>query len=278
MFTDAQGMPQGILVDITNAVASKEGWTVRYIRATMSESLKNLENGSIDLLPDVLFSEERSKRFYLNRIPVLSDWLDVYKRTSDPFDRFDQLDRKKIAVVDKSAEQEMLYIRILQLGIKPDVKTAPDYAGCLKLVQNGQADAALASRFFQHSGDCPGNVAQAGIIFYPASVFFAASSYQNKKLLDAIDNRMRIIKNDFGSTYYKSLGRWLGGNEFVASPVPAVFVENIEAAGLIIAAVVIILLARQVSKYRAELRHKVFLLQQAQMLARTPVKKPSNVL
>lgn len=263
MFTDAKGNPKGIFVDILKEIADKEGWSIEYVKGTLAECLKNLESGKIDLLPNVLYSEEREKKFFLNRIPALSDWLIVYEQRGSGINHLDDLDKKRVAVVDQSIDEEVFNIKELQFGITPQIITAPGCAGCMSLVKNGKADAAVVSRFFAHSGECPENVTPTGIILHPAGVYFAVSNYQNKKLLDAIDKNIAAMKNDFGSAYYKSLRRWMseGRHQPFFPPIKGVALR--EVVILIISIFIIVFLLQKGARLKLELRHKTVLLQES---------------
>lgn len=268
MSTDANGNPQGIFIDIIKEIANKAGWSIEYTNSTLDGCVHLLDSGKIDLLPDMMYSEQRAKKYYLNKLQVLPDWINVYKRNNSTISYMDDLNKKRVAVVSNSVEQELFYIKSLQLGIKPVVIPASDHVKAAALVESGGADAALLSRFFEKSGNCPKNVVPTGLFFHASGVYFAASDYKNKKLLDEIDDRIAAMENDYDSPYYKSLEKWLKGKR----NAPALFalgrIALAEAILLLVAIFVIFLLQKRSAKIASELRHKTVLLQNALLSSR----------
>ena len=74
------GEPEGIFVDLIEAIAAAERWTIEYVPGTWAEGIDRLAAGKIDLMPDMAFSDERGKLFAFHREPVLSDWFEIYAR------------------------------------------------------------------------------------------------------------------------------------------------------------------------------------------------------
>jgi len=75
VFTDSEGNAKGFYIDILEYIASKEGWHLEYVPGTWDQCLKRLENGRIDLLPDVglvnhLFGMRHEKQYNISRSPV----------------------------------------------------------------------------------------------------------------------------------------------------------------------------------------------------------------
>ncbi|MFY9800468.1 MAG: transporter substrate-binding domain-containing protein, partial [Methanoregula sp.] len=50
LYTDEQGKPAGIFVDLIQDIAKKEGWNLIYVQGTFQENLDRLSSGQIDLV------------------------------------------------------------------------------------------------------------------------------------------------------------------------------------------------------------------------------------
>lgn len=59
VFIDSNGKPQGIFIDIIESIAQHEKWQIVYVIGEWDELLVQLENGKIDVLPDMAFSVKR---------------------------------------------------------------------------------------------------------------------------------------------------------------------------------------------------------------------------
>src|SRR5690606_20492656 len=80
VFLDESGKPAGIFIDLLEAIAAEEQWTLAYVPGTWAEGLDRLKNGKIDLMPDVALTAEREALYAFHREPVLSDWFQIYAR------------------------------------------------------------------------------------------------------------------------------------------------------------------------------------------------------
>lgn len=80
IYLDQKGRPAGFFVDLLNHMAAIEDWQISYHFYSWQVCLIQLENGNIDLLPDVAYSPERNARFDFNTIPVLESWSQIYVR------------------------------------------------------------------------------------------------------------------------------------------------------------------------------------------------------
>ena len=91
------GKPCGIFIDIIEYIANGEGWEIEYVHGTWKEGLTQLEEGKIDLMPDVAFSEERSQKFDFNQLTVLSSWLQAYSRKDVVIESVTDFEEKTVA-------------------------------------------------------------------------------------------------------------------------------------------------------------------------------------
>lgn len=74
------GKPEGVFIDLIEAIAEKEGWQIDYVAGTWAEGLARLGNGEIDLMPDVALTTERESIYAFHQEPVLASWNQVYAR------------------------------------------------------------------------------------------------------------------------------------------------------------------------------------------------------
>ena len=99
------GDPQGIFVDLLQAIANEESWSLDYVPGTWAECLARLEAGTIDLMPDVAFTPDRERRFAFHSEPVLSSWFQIYARRGSGIRSLVDFDGKRVAVLEASIQQ-----------------------------------------------------------------------------------------------------------------------------------------------------------------------------
>lgn len=214
VFIDSNGKVTGMLVEIVEEIAHREGWEITYVPGTWSENIKRLENFEIDVLLDLTYSNDRADRFTLNKIFVIDDWLEIYIPTGTRLESIRDLNHKRVAVLEGSI-QEVFFQKELYDEFKLTVSALPfpDYASAVSSLENGFVDAIVASRFFFLSKDKTENVWSSPIILRPSYTFFAFPKDQNMDIVNAFDKHLMDLKNDSKSAYYKAITHWL-------SPMP----------------------------------------------------------
>ena len=148
IFTDIEGNARGFYIDILEYIASKEGWRIEYVPGTWDQCLQRLENGKIDLFPDIAFSEERAKRFDFNQKTVLSNWAVVFSRKDAEIESFADLSGKRIAFMKGDITLEQFKSQITPFGINFSVIESDDYEGVFKLLHEKKADTGLVNHLF----------------------------------------------------------------------------------------------------------------------------------
>jgi signal transduction histidine kinase len=257
LYIAEDGRPDGIFVNIMDEIALREGWTVEYIFNTWAENLEMLESGKLDILLDVSYSEERSKKFVLNRVALIDDWLQVFNHGGVGISTVRDLAGKKIAVLGGGIQERFLKTELgTRFNIDYTVMAFPDYAGTVRALNAGIADAIVASRFFYHSRLRSGNIKPTPVIFRPEGVYFAFTRGVDERLVRAVDQHVASLKNDAESVYYRSLNRQLGDSRRAVIPAYVKWSVAAVTGFLVLALLMSFLLKLQVNRKTAELRRK----------------------
>ncbi|HOW97501.1 MAG TPA: transporter substrate-binding domain-containing protein [Kiritimatiellia bacterium] len=210
IFINAEGRPDGLFVDLLETVAAQENWQLDFMLGSWADHLRALEEGRLDLLPDMAYSAERAARFKLSQIAVLSSWLEVFARHGLPLNTLDDLDGRRVAVLDESIQLQVIREQLPDLGIQVEAEILPSHDEVMAAVQEGRADAGIVNRFFDGAAARRYDVMPTAIIFQPTKLVFAAPASSDGQLLDILDKRLARLKKDRSSAYYRILGQWLG--------------------------------------------------------------------
>lgn len=210
VFWEDQGNPQGIFIDILEEVARKENWELEYHRGLWKDNLDLLAQGRLDLLVDVTYSPERAVKYDFNTIPVLESWLQGYVVGQAYMERLQDLNGKRVAVLEKGIQETYLLELKKKRNINCQVLSYPDYQSSVKALKEGQVDILLANRFFYYSLWRTEEIHPTSLVLEPMPVYFAFAKAGDARLISAIDRRLMEMKNNPHSVYYRSLGRWLG--------------------------------------------------------------------
>lgn len=202
------GRPEGIFVDIIEAIAEREGWQLEYVPGSWQEGLNRLSTGQIDLMPDVARTADRTQLFAFHDEPALSSWHQIYASSNSGIRSIIDLNGRSVAVLDGSAQQSQL--ENMAEGFDIAVRLLPfrDFGSAFSAVHSGQADAVVTNQFFgeHHANDL--GLEDTAVIFAPSRLFFAAPLTGRTHLLEAINHHLIAFKQDPDSPYYASLERW----------------------------------------------------------------------
>jgi signal transduction histidine kinase/ABC-type amino acid transport substrate-binding protein len=231
IFISESGSPAGIFVDIIDHIAKSEGWNLHYVPGTWGQGLDRLAKGEIDLMPDVAYTSEREGVYAFHKVPVLSTWSQVYARKGSGIRSILDLRGKRIAVLERSVQQEAFSRLSAGFELGSILIAVPDYNTIYDMVARNEADAAISNRFHGLMNAKQAGLEDTMIVFQPASLFFAAPMSGPGQVLDTIDRHLLNLKNDSQSMYYESLKRWTSEEVHFKFPV------WIQALGLIVGVV-----------------------------------------
>jgi hypothetical protein len=249
----ASGQPEGIFVDLIEAIAEREGWSLKYVFGTWPEGLDRLAAGEIDLMPDVAYTTQREDIFAFHKEPVLSDWFQIYARRGDNIRSLLDLNGKRVAVLERSVQQAAFEQLLTGFDLHVKVVSFPDYADTFRAVRQKRADAVISNRFYGSRHAREYGIADTAIIFNPARLFFAAPKTGNPALLDAVDRNLVQFKKDPDSIYYRSLRHWTSEKMDLGVSMWIKSAGMVAAALLLVAVLWNVTLKRQVATRTREL-------------------------
>lgn len=250
----ASGKPEGIFVDLIEAIAEKEDWDLEYVPGTWREGLARLAEGKIDLMPDVAQTTEREQLYAFHREPVISSWNQIYARRGSGIRSLLDLNGKRVAVLEGSTQQELFMHMVAGFSLSVTLLPQPDFAAAFRAVAEGRTDAVVTNRFYGIRHAMAAGLEDTAIIFNPSRLFFAAPKGGNPARLAAIDRHLAAFKTDSTSVYFRSLRHWTTDETPPAVPQWLTFAALAGLALLVAAAVWLILLRRLVAARTATIR------------------------
>jgi len=252
----SNGKPEGIFIDLIEAIAQKEGWQIEYVPGTWAEGLARLEKGELDLMPDVALTPEREQRYAFHRETVLASWNQVYARRGGGVRSMLDLHGKRVAVVEGSVQQTLFAQIAESFSLPVTLLPYPDYAAAFAAVARAQADAVITNRFFGVRNAGQYGLEDTAIVFSPSKLFFAAPKQGHDAMLAAIDRHLMEFKNHPDSVYYRSLRRWTVDDVRPTMPPWLVPVLAGTLALLVAGVAWVGLLKRQVTAKTREIRQR----------------------
>ncbi len=253
LYTDEQGKPAGIFVDLIQDIAAKEGWNIIYVHGTFSENLDRLAAGDIDLVMALTDTLEREKVYDFNREAAVSSWTQVYAEPGAGIETILDLDKKRVAVLRGDVNAIAFRDTAEKFSIRPIYVEQDDLGMVFDQVTTGSADAAVASRIAGQYYEQQYGLSATPVMFYPNPLGFAVPKGKNPDLLQAIDRYLVKEKSDPSSYYSQTMQKWFG--EKAGWVIPPYILWGLAVTTGLVALFVImsVLLRREVQRKTAEL-------------------------
>ncbi|MBI5964586.1 MAG: transporter substrate-binding domain-containing protein [Chloroflexi bacterium] len=246
IFMDKNSNASGIFIELLNEIAAQEGWTLVYVRCDWAGCLQALEEGKIDLMPDVAYSEERDGLYDFHQTPVIESWSRVYSSSSTPITKISDLNGKRIAVLRGSIQQAVFEQLMQGFGYEVTIVPADSFEKVFALAAEGSADAAISNHLFGDYSHEKFGLLKTTFDFNPVALYFATANGRNHDLLEAIDRNLNNWIPESSSTYYTTLGKWAGKETNYRVPQYIFWIIGGIISLLVIAAGIIFLLRQQV--------------------------------
>jgi PAS domain S-box-containing protein len=253
VFRDAEGKITGLAIDILEKIASQNDWKLTYKHASWAENFEALQNGQIDLLPVIAYSQKRDEIFDYPKETLINNWGVVYQTTDNNFTSIKDLNGKRVALVTKVIHSKVFTDLMDQFNFDFEVIPAKDFEEVLTILDEGKADAGVINRIISIMQADTHQVKPTTIIFNPVQVRYAVPQGKNQDIVDAIDTYLVDTKSDSKSFYYQSVNKWLK-NEGTKANYSWVFpLVSIALILMLLVAGYILLVKREVKRRTAAL-------------------------
>lgn len=248
------GQPSGILGDLLQEIARREGWTLRTVNCEWQACLDGLQAGTIDLMPDVAYTDERAATFDFHIVPALHSWSQVYRHPQESLASMPDLQGKRVAVLEGSVQEEYLRHLLNEFGVRATLVTVPDLREGFAKAGVHEVDAVVANQRYGDLHALRYQLVQTPIMFQPARLFYATGKGRDAGLLSAIDRHLKVWQGNPDSVFFEVLQRW--GAPAVKTLVPRALWWGLALviALMLMAVTAAALLRRQVAVRTRDLR------------------------
>ena len=248
------GQISGILGELLGEIARRENWRLIPVPCDWQACMELAQNGSIDLLPDVAFSEARALHLDFHQQPSLYSWSQLYSREDTNLQSVLDLKDRSIAVLAGSIQQNYLQTLLDSFGLHARLTPVQNLAEGFELVASQQADAVVANQRFGDFHAPHYQLHNTPIMFLPTQLFYATRKGSNSDLLSSIDHHLREWQGSSSSYYYQTLQRWGGEQPRLLVPTAAWWGLASLAGLLLLALGGALLLRRQVAEKTRHLK------------------------
>ncbi|MBN1946046.1 MAG: transporter substrate-binding domain-containing protein [Bradymonadales bacterium] len=209
VFQEPDGEATGLFVEILDEIAHEEGWILTYTPCQWPACLVALQQGEIDLMPDVAYSSEREEQYDLHQIPIVESWSQLYRHPGTGIDSLSDVAGKRIATLRGSIQETTFRQMLESFGYDATLVVTESFQDAFRLAQTGSVDAAISNHFYGDTFYRDYGLEKSGIVFQPVSLYYATAEGAHADWLEAIDGHLSEWRSQADSPYYTALERWL---------------------------------------------------------------------
>ncbi|MBP2030286.1 signal transduction histidine kinase [Methanohalophilus levihalophilus] len=253
IFIDDTGEASGFTVDVLEHIAAQENWAIEYVPGSWAESLERLESGEIDLLTDVVYSEERDKIFDYSSEFVILEWGQVYTHHDSAIHSVFDLDKKTVVAVQGDLFYANFRSYAANFGVNCTYVEVADYDRLFEAIEGKSADAGIVGKRYNPEHKDEYHIHETSIVFSPFQMYFAVPNGTNQDILKTLDEHMVLLKGDSESVYYQAEAKWFETESDPGIPGWVKMVAGIGGGLLLFFVIASVSLNYQVRRKTAEL-------------------------
>ena len=246
VFLAPDGTASGLFIELLEAVAAREDWTLDFVPCRWSGCLEAVQQGRIDLMPDVAYTRERDRTFSFHQTPVLESWSQVFARPDADIRSLSDLDGLRIAALRDSIQEASFRQMIAGFGIDATVVPTESLEDAFASVRDGTTEAAIANHMFGEHFHRQYGLVRTAVVFEVAELYFVTAEGRNGDLLQGIDRHLSAWVREPNSPYYATLARWMDRPPVGLVPPRFLWTLGIIIGLLVLAVGVILVLRTQV--------------------------------
>lgn len=222
IYRNNSGEPAGLFYDILEKVATREGWKLRFVFGSWEECLEGVSSGRIDLVPDIGYSEKRTKEFQFSHETIFVNWGGLFFKKESPVKALQELKDRKIAVVSGCIHTEGakgIKALLAEKKINAKLVTVDSYLKALQITADGITDVAAVNQLVGTQYKDRLGLHSSSTVFNPIELKFATSLTNPRatEILAAIDTEIRLLKqttangsgNSFQEIITEHLNSWI---------------------------------------------------------------------
>ena len=237
------GRLSGLLGELLQEMADHEGWTLQPHRCEWRNCLQALLAGELDLLPNVVYSPERSKVLDFNHVTAYERWMQVFVPEGVQLDTLAGLTGKRVAVLDGAIQSQYLDRLLRQMELDVELVPVAELQTGFAMVQSGHADAVFANTYFGALTAPAYGLQASSVSILPVQIRYAAPKGRHPDVLAHIDDYLSAWQANPQSPYFRLLSHWHDPvRQEADSNAPAYWVLELTLAGVLLALVGLLLL------------------------------------
>ena len=199
--TDSSGGRSGYAYEYQQKIAAYTGWEYEYVTTSWSKLLQMLQNGEIDLLSDVSFTENRAKTMLYSALPMGEEeyYIFVSNRNKEiSLTDYTTFNGKRVGVNRGSVQKDQYIAWAEKYNVQTEiVELAGGEKDALNMLSRGKIDMYVGTNIARKGSSADKAVPLCKV---GSSPFFFAVNRDRPDLLKDLDAAMNLIQDE--NRYY----------------------------------------------------------------------------
>jgi PAS domain S-box-containing protein len=215
-FTDDGGNAAGLMPEILERLLFELGYDPVFVTGvTFEQALERVSSGLIDILPGAVYSVERGELLDFNEEPFIVAWGQLGVLPGKDFAGLLDLRHQPIGLM-RDGQNAANFIDLMErFDIPFEEVYFSSFPEIAEAIQDGTVTAGV---FFNTWFRTAEGIVPSSIVFTPTQGFIATAKGTNAELVEAIDRRLRELKEDENSYYYGIINHWLSQETAIHVP------------------------------------------------------------
>ena len=199
-YVDEHGVRRGYGYELMQALAGYTGWKFEYVKCDWSNCFEKLENGEIDIMGDISYTDDRAEKMLFSEEPMGEEKYVLYANLSDNdivSSNFKSLDGKRVGVLMGTKPEEMLNEWENKYGIHTEHVNVSGNSDVETKLDNDEIDCfvSLEESLWSEKGiSCVTTIGKSGIYF--------AMNKERSDIKKELDSAMGQLDKD--SPFFKA--------------------------------------------------------------------------
>ena len=217
-FMDKNGKPSGFFPEILNTIASEEKWNLSYIPDSFSQLMQKLEQGEIDLLLGVAYSEDRASQFDFTQQALILSWAYLYRVEGSSVETILDLENRTMAVVGDDIYYHLFRAMLKKFNIAVEFVEVGSFTDVFQILHRNEVDTGLVSRLSALEQESDYDIERTSIVCCPRELRFVATKGKHQEILSILDRHIVEMMKDKESIYFQAMNKWVMDKE--SQPLP----------------------------------------------------------
>lgn len=208
-FPNAQGKPEGLIVDLLNEISKQEGFEINWRFDDWSHFIEQIKTNDLDMITSVGFTQERAKFMDYSQENFITVWGQVFLPSNSDVESIVDLNNKTIGILKDGVNGKRFISQCEQFEINCNIQYLGSYEEIFKKIAKGEIDAGVSNNLVGSTFLNEYDMISSAIVFNPFKVYVGVPKDQNQALIKSFDKYLNQWKKDKNSYYYSTRLKWL---------------------------------------------------------------------